>query len=128
MKKAVKEVWIRFDTSETFKEREQELYSLLEQSKGDYEVIAYLSDSRSIKRLSAYPFDKGKVDVLSEIFGAENIRVVEREETIHTYSEYKECCDSLFERIVYSLEGIDTALNTIAEHFENGGGNIASDK
>lgn len=128
MKKAVKEVWIRFDTPETFEEREQELYSLLEQSKGDYEVIAYLSNSRSIKRLSAYPFDRDKVDILSEAFGMENVRVIEREETIHTYSEYQECRDSLFERMVYSLEGIEAALNTIAEHFENGGGNIASDK
>lgn len=128
MKKVVKKVWIRFDTLEAFEDREQELYSLLEQSKGDCKVTVYLQDSGSIKRLSAYPFDKDKVDILSEAFGTENVRVVEREETIHTYSEYQECRDSLFERMVYSLEGIEAALNTIAEHLENGGGNIASDK
>ena len=128
MKRTVKEFWVKFESREEYEKHKEELCSLLGQAPGDSLVCVYLADCRSVGKMSRYSFDESQIDLLAAAFGKENVVAKEKKEEVISRWDIREYYGEIFERIAGSLEGIEAALNTIAEHFENGGGNIASDK
>lgn len=76
-----KELWIKFDTKETFVEKEQELYGMLRDSDGKDNVVIYVSEPKSIKRLPPNRnvcANKELVDELCSKFGENNVKIVEK--------------------------------------------------
>lgn len=128
MKRTVKELWVKFTSREEYEERKEELRSLLGQAPGDSLIRVYLADCRSIGEMPQYSFDENQIDLLVAAFGKENVIAREKKEEVISRRDIRKYYGEIFERIADSLEGIEAALNTIAEHLENGGGNIASDK
>lgn len=76
-----KELWIQFPTMEAFEEREQELYQALLHSDGNEPVVVYISYDKRMKRLPAsrnISIESGLVNSLANIFGENNVKVVEK--------------------------------------------------
>lgn len=128
MKRTVKKLWVKFASQEEYEERKEELRSLLGQAPGDSLVCVYLADCRSVGKMPRYSFDESQIDLLAAAFGKENVVAKEEKEEVISRRDIREYYGEIFERIADSLEGIETALSTIAGHFENGGGNIAGNK
>lgn len=128
MKRTVKELWVKFSSREKYEKRKEELRSLLGQAPGDSLVCVYLADCRSVGKMPRYSFDESQIDLLAAAFGKENVVAKEDKEEVISRRDIREYYGEIFERIADSLEGIETALSTIAGHFENGGGNIAGNK
>lgn len=75
----VKEVWVRFNDTETYYENEGNLLSILATASGDCVVKVYMENIRSYKNLDDWSFDKERISLLTDAFGEENVRYQERE-------------------------------------------------
>lgn len=76
-----KELWLQFPDKEAFLREEADIYPLLEQYKGESDVIVYVARERLKKKLpSSYGVSlcQPLLDSLHNKFGEENVRVVEK--------------------------------------------------
>ena len=76
-----RELWIQFNSKQEYTDKEPELLNLIKDSDGDDTIIIYC---RAEKIKKAYPknmrvcADKNLVDNLTGIYGADNVKVVEK--------------------------------------------------
>lgn len=76
-----KELWLQFDTVETFEQKQQELLAILRESDGNDGVVIYISERKAIKRLGVnYGVDASQqlLDTLYAFLGENNVKVVEK--------------------------------------------------
>lgn len=76
-----REVWVRFPDKQTFLQREEELYSILDAYDGKDDTIVYCVAEKAIKRLPknhATQASEALILRLSEAFGKESVKVVEK--------------------------------------------------
>ncbi|MCI8400720.1 MAG: DNA polymerase III subunit alpha [Lachnospiraceae bacterium] len=76
-----RELWIQFDDRERYKDQEERLSAILRGADGNSPVILYLKAERARKALPPnwnVGIDSGLLDELSNVFGPENIKVVEK--------------------------------------------------
>lgn len=76
-----RELWVQFDTKETFAQQEQALYDMLHDSDGNDSVVIYISSVKAMKRLGKnfhICINTELVDSLNNFFGKKNIKVVEK--------------------------------------------------
>lgn len=76
-----KELWVQFADMDTFKKSETKLYSFLKDSDGKDPVIIYVRNPKAIRRLPegwSVNADEALISKLSENFGGENVKVVEK--------------------------------------------------
>lgn len=78
-----RDIWIQFETREEFGAREEELYGLIRSSDGKDQIVIYVKNPRSVKRLGARYSVRASGELkkdLEEAFGRENVKIVERKE------------------------------------------------
>ncbi len=76
-----RELWVQFETKETFAQQEQKLYEMLRDSDGDDSVVVYISSVKAMKRLGKnfrICINTELVDSLNNSFGKKNIKVIEK--------------------------------------------------
>ncbi len=76
-----RELWVQFETKETFAQQEQALYDMLHDSDGNDSVVIYISSVKAMKRLGKnfhICINTELVDSLNNFFGKKNIKVVEK--------------------------------------------------
>ena len=76
-----KELWIKFDTKESFVEKEHELYELIQNSDGNDSVVIYVQDPKAIKRLPPNRNVLANVELLEQlksVFGENSVKLVEK--------------------------------------------------
>ena len=76
-----KELWIQFATKEEFEDRQQQLFDAIRDMDGDDSVVVYIASPRAMKRLPAnwnISADASSVAVLMDLFGRENVKVIEK--------------------------------------------------
>lgn len=83
----VKEVWVRFNSTEDFFENEEKLFRLLDKAPGNCIVKAYIENIRAYKNLHDYSFNKERLSLLTDVFGEENVRYQEKEIKWHRPKE-----------------------------------------
>lgn len=74
-------LWLKFESKESFAEKEQELYHMLQDSDGKDEVMIYISNPKALKQLPAsynIHVDKEIVNNLTNFLGENNVKVVEK--------------------------------------------------
>lgn len=77
----LKEVWLQFPTRDAYAKREQDLYGLLRESDGGDEVVIYVAEPKSVKRLGKHMTVHADSDLLTKlfsVFGEKNVKVVEK--------------------------------------------------
>jgi len=85
-----KELWIQFDEKESYENAEETLLLLLANSDGRDSVVIYTAKERAVKRLPNNRNVKIEPELLrslTEIFGGENVKVVEKAIENHTKRE-----------------------------------------
>jgi DNA polymerase-3 subunit alpha len=78
---AAKELWIQFSTKGEFEEKEQDLLHAIEGYEGNDTVVIYISGEKAVKRLPKNwntSADDGAKETLEALFGAENVKVVQK--------------------------------------------------
>ncbi len=78
---AKRELWLQFETRESFDEKERELYALLHDSDGKDAVVVYISGIKAMKKLADnYNVCIGEeiVNKLTNFLGKNNVKVVEK--------------------------------------------------
>lgn len=76
-----KELWVKFENKNEFLEKEKELYEILKDSDGKDQVVIYVNNPKSVKRLpenwqiSTNDILIGK---LTGLFGENNVKVIEK--------------------------------------------------
>ncbi len=78
---AKRELWIQFTNKEEFLKKEESLYRLMSESDGNDSVIIYLSTEKARKRLPDsrnVQIEEGLINNLTNIFGENNVKVVEK--------------------------------------------------
>ena len=76
-----KELWVKFSTKEDYMQKAQQLQNILTENKGNNEVVLYVANPKAIKRLGTLctvNINAQLIEILSEIFGLENVKVVEK--------------------------------------------------
>ena len=76
-----KELWIQFATKEEFEDRQQQLFDAIRDMDGDDSVVVYIASPRAMKRLPAnwnISADEISVAALADLFGRENVKVIEK--------------------------------------------------
>lgn len=76
-----KELWLQFETRESFEEKEQEIYKMLHDSDGRDSVVIYISSIKAMKRLSNnynICITHEIVNNLTNFLGENNVKVVEK--------------------------------------------------
>ena len=79
--RAKRELWLQFETRESFDEKERELYALLHDSDGKDAVVVYISGIKAMKKLADnYNVCIGEeiVNKLTNFLGKNNVKVVEK--------------------------------------------------
>lgn len=79
--RAKRELWLQFETRESFDEKERELYELLHDSDGKDAVVVYISGIKAMKKLADnYNVCIGEeiVNKLTNFLGKNNVKVVEK--------------------------------------------------
>ncbi|MDE7321313.1 MAG: hypothetical protein K2N73_01045 [Lachnospiraceae bacterium] len=74
----VKEVWVRFNSTEDFFENEERLFSLLDEAPGDSIVRVYDASTKGCKKLSSRSFNETQISILADAFGKDNVKFQER--------------------------------------------------
>ena len=80
-KDAPRELWLQFETKESFLSREQELYEDLKEADGKDGVVIYIKSPKAIKRLGASKSIRISQDLLVRLYekyGKDNVKVVEK--------------------------------------------------
>ena len=75
------ELWFQFATVESYKEKEQVLMDILRDSDGNDEVVIYVANPRSIKRLGknqSVGVNEELIQILTRFLGEENVKIVEK--------------------------------------------------
>ncbi len=108
-----KEIWVRFENMESYRENEKKLCTLLSETPGDCTAFVFINDVKNVRELYTYYFDEEKISLLEDAFGKENVRF--REKGIHVRDdwEYRDIFEDLLERIADSLENISITLRRI---------------
>ena len=78
---APRELWLQFETKESFLSREQELYEDLKEADGKDGVVIYIKSPKAIKRLWASKSIRISQDLLVRLYekyGKDNVKVVEK--------------------------------------------------
>ena len=76
-----RELWLQFETKESFLSREQELYEDLKEADGKDSVVIYIKSPKAIKRLGASKSICISRDLLARLYekyGKDNVKVVEK--------------------------------------------------
>ena len=76
-----RELWIQFETKESFARTEQKLYDMLYDSDGNDAVVIYISSIKKMKKLSEnynICINQELVNNLTNLFGKNNVKVVEK--------------------------------------------------
>ena len=76
-----RDVWIQFGTKESFEEASAGLLDLIRDSDGKDEIVIYVKDPKSIRRLGpsrSIQADAALLDALRNVYGTENVKVTER--------------------------------------------------
>ena len=76
-----RELWLQFETKESFLSREQELYEDLKEADGKDGVVIYIKSPKAIKRLGASKSIRISQDLLARLYekyGKDNVKVVEK--------------------------------------------------
>lgn len=76
-----RELWLQFETKETFEEKEQDLYAMLRDSDGKDEIVIYISAIKAMKRLPSnhnIRVNDEIVNNLTNFLGKNNVKVVEK--------------------------------------------------
>lgn len=77
----IRELWLQFPTKEEFLEKEQRLYSMLQESDGKDEVVIYIASPRAMKKLGknlTIRINPEIVNNLTNFLGENNLKVVEK--------------------------------------------------
>lgn len=75
-----KKLWIKFPDMDTYQTKEEELFRTIAESDGKDKVVIYIESSKAMKELGANRSVNANSELLekvSEIFGKENIRLVQ---------------------------------------------------
>ena len=75
------ELWFQFATVESYKEKEQVLMDILRDSDGNDEVVIYVANPRSIKRLGknqSVGVNEELIQILTRFLGEKNVKKVEK--------------------------------------------------
>ena len=78
---APRELWLQFETKESFLSREQELYEDLKEADGKDSVVIYIKSPKAIKRMGASKSICISRDLLARLYekyGKDNVKVVEK--------------------------------------------------
>ena len=76
-----RELWLQFETKESFLSREQELYEDLKEADGKDSVVIYIKSPKAVKRLGASKSIRISQDLLARLYekyGKDNVKVVEK--------------------------------------------------
>lgn len=76
-----RELWLQFETKESFLSREQELYEDLKEADGKDGVVIYIKSPKAIKRLGASKSIRISQELLVRLYekyGKDNVKVVEK--------------------------------------------------
>jgi len=103
-----KELWMKFDNSEQYAKQEDEILEILKRYQGEIDVIIYLSDKKSLKRISSVRTGNEAVQELNKLLGENNVKLIEKK------SEY---CGNVSPN-TDPLERIADALERIADSWE----------
>ena len=74
-------MWIKFESKESFGDKEQELYELIQNSDGNDSVVIYVQDPKAIKRLPPNRNVLANVELLEKLkekFGENCVKLVEK--------------------------------------------------
>ena len=77
----IRELWLQFPTKEEFLEKEQRLYSMLQESDGKDEVVIYIASPRAMKKLGknlTIRINPEIVNNLTNFLGENKLKVVEK--------------------------------------------------
>ena len=80
-KDAPRELWLQFETKESFLSCERELYEDLKEAEGKDSVVIYIKSPKAIKRLGASKSIRISQDLLARLYekyGKDNVKVVEK--------------------------------------------------
>ena len=80
-KDAPRELWLQFETKESFLSREEELYEDLKEADGKDSVVIYIKSPKAIKRMGASKSICISRDLLARLYekyGKDNVKVVEK--------------------------------------------------
>ena len=80
-KDAPRELWLQFETKESFLSCERELYEDLKEADGKDSVVIYIKSPKAIKRLGASKSIRISQDLLARLYekyGKDNVKVVEK--------------------------------------------------
>ena len=78
---APRELWLQFETKESFLSCERELYEDLKEADGKDSVVIYIKSPKAIKRLGASKSIRISQDLLARLYekyGKDNVKVVEK--------------------------------------------------
>ena len=78
---APRELWLQFETKESFLSREEELYEDLKEADGKDSVVIYIKSPKAIKRMGASKSICISRDLLARLYekyGKDNVKVVEK--------------------------------------------------
>lgn len=73
-------MWLQFDTMEAFAKQEQKLYQMIYSSDGKDQIVIYVKNPKSVKRLGERYSIQASGELLRtliETFGEANVRVTE---------------------------------------------------
>lgn len=76
-----RELWVQFPSMEDYKNQEDALFGFIREEEGRDQVVIYVKSPKSIKRLSenwGIQINQELLHKLTEYFGSENIKVVEK--------------------------------------------------
>lgn len=76
-----KELWLQFDSKESFQQKEQELYGIIGASEGNDTVVIYCKAERAMKRLGAnrnVHADTGLLSRLTNYLGESCVKLIEK--------------------------------------------------
>ena len=74
-----KEIWVRFENMESYRENEEKLCTLLRKAPGDCAVFIFLEDTRGVREMHRYSFYEKQISLLEDAFGKKNIKFREIE-------------------------------------------------
>ena len=76
-----RQLWIQFSSKQEYEQQVQKLYDILRNSDGNDEVVLYIRKERAMKKLPpsrSVKIEKGLLEELSEKYGRDNVKVVEK--------------------------------------------------
>jgi DNA polymerase-3 subunit alpha len=81
------ELWVQFADMKEYQEREQDLFGILRHSEGKDHVAIYVRSERAVRRLGdnwTVNADETMLEQLSDTFGKENVKVVQKAFSLQT--------------------------------------------